>query len=172
MPAQCCHISAFVCSHSPKVIKIFISQLQKPWDVPTHVLQFYCYPSYFFWGELCHKWTDWVGFFQHNQCWSVINKSEAHCHICALQTWSLQPFFYHQREWREHWSAGFQHLSWVSYTMHAHFHESIEQTDIRAEAGEGKTYFYCSNCHWIMHSWLHKDKQAYEHAYSQIYDNV
>lgn len=126
-------------------------------------------------NDFCHKWTVWVAFFQHNLCWSVINKSEGHCHVCALQTWSLQPFFYHwkqlllipthQREWREHWSAGFQLLAWVSYTMHAHFHVSIEQTDIRAEAGESKTFnsFYCSNCHWIMYSWLQKDKhQAYK----------
>lgn len=116
----------------------------------------------------CYKWTVWVAFFQHIQCWSVINKSEGHCHVCSLHFFiamflkNILLIPTHQREWREHWSAGFQHPAWVSYTMHAHFHVSIEQTDIRAEAGEGKTYnsFYCSNCHWIMHSWLQKDKHA------------
>lgn len=53
--------------------------------------------------------------------------------------------------------------------MHAHFHVSIEQTDIRAEAGEGKTYnsFIVQTA---IESCTHDFRKTNMHAYCQIYE--
>lgn len=154
-------IRLFLWSQNHKDFHFTKALMQKLWDLPTH-FQFFCYPSFFFYKLecyfFCHKWTVWVALFQHNQCWSVINKSEGHCHVCALQKWSLQPFFSH---WKKN-SCCFQHIKGngesidlQSFNIWPECHTQcipifmhlLNKLTYVLKMKRVKTYsFYCSNC--------------------------
>lgn len=167
--------------------------MQKLWDLPTHFLVF-CFLSFFFCKLECFFFvvffvingqSEWH-FFQHNQCWSVITKSEGHCHVCALQKWSLQPFFSH---WKNN-SCCFQHIKGngesidlQSFNIWPECHTQcipifmhlLNKLTYMLKMKRVKTYnsFYCSNCtelctygfrmiNKLTNNILHMSSQIYE----------